>query len=153
MRSWFFRYVRLWVRASEARAELLVSRWVGRLLAWIAALFAGGIALLLATVAFILWVGDSLGWAGAFVIGALIWIGLAGIGFWIIPRAVRSSRLVQDALYRMKLAQAGMRLLEKRLSPPESDASPPWLSAAYTFLGRWLSRWILRLVRKWLPLP
>ncbi|RMF53157.1 MAG: hypothetical protein D6750_01270 [Bacteroidetes bacterium] len=150
MQRWLLRYARLWLNAAEARAELVVGRWAVRLLVGLAVGVAVGVALLLATAAFVAWKGPLWGWSFTLGLVAAVWL-LVGVGTaYVLPRVLYRAFRLEEAAYRLRLARAGLRLLEEKLPPTEAPLAPLW-QAAWPWLAKLLQRLLRSLIKKWLP--
>ncbi len=150
MQRWLLRYARLWLTAAEARAELLIGRWAVRLLVGLAVGVTGGVALLLGTAAFIAWKGPLWGWPFTLALVAMAWL-VVGVGAaYILPRMLSRAFRLEEAAYQLRLARAGLRLLEEKLPPTEAPLSPLW-QAARPWLAKLLQHLLRSLIKKWLP--
>lgn len=150
MQRWLLRYARFWLTAAEARAELLIGRWAVRLLVGFAIGVAIGVALLSATAAFVAWKGPVWGWPFTLALVAAVWLGI-GIGAaYVLPRLLYRAFRLEEAAYRMRLARAGMRLLEEKLPPTEAPLAPLW-QIALPWLTKFLQRFFRSLLKKWFP--
>ncbi len=148
MQPLWLRYLRLWGIALEARIELALSRWTVRLLRVVVILLAGGIALLLLTAAAIAWAAGNSAWGQGFLVGASIWIGLL-VMLLVLGRMWLNSMLFpKDAAYRLRLAQSGMRIIEKTQQPSPAQN---FFSTLYPLIGRFIWQVFRRWLRKWIP--
>lgn len=150
MQRWFLRYARFWLTAAEARAELLAGRWILRLIVGLGVGLTLFVALMLATAAFIAWKGPLWGWPFTFALMAITWL-LIGVGVaYLLPRLLYRALRLEGAAYRLRLASAGMRLLEEKLSPTEAPWAPLW-QTALPWLAKLLQRFLQSLLKKWFP--
>lgn len=148
MQPLWLRYLRLWGIALEARLELALSRWTARILRVMLMLLAGGMVLILLTAAAITWTAGSSAWGRGFLVGAGIWMGLLVI--LIVPGRLWLNKVLfpKDAAYRLRLAQSGMRIIEKTQQPSPTQAFLPTL---YPLIGRFIWQVFRRWLRKWIP--
>lgn len=152
MERWLLRYARLWLIAAEARVELLLIRWVSRLLTLLALLIGGIGVLIFLSLAFYSWKAPVWGAPLTFLTLAGLWLlGITAVG-WFLPRSIHRFLPLHSATYRLRLARAGMRLIEEELESPPRPAAPPkgiptWLLA---YFWNWGKRWLLRRLKQWL---
>ena len=149
------RYFRLWLVALEARTELLLYRWTSRTFALVWASFALGVSLLCLTGALLVWLGRVWGWLPALLVIGVGWLLLGGVILWKGASLFRRSLPVQDAAYRLRLAEGGLRLMEAHIlgAAGPKGAIPPSLWATIgLFLWRWGQRWLVRKLRQWIGL-
>lgn len=148
MEKRWLQYLRLWGIALEARIEMALGRWLANL-AFILVLFVAGLmAMILATASLVSWIVEADAWALGFLIGTLVWVGIAaGVGL-TLRGHLRRTLVPKEANYRLELAQAGMRLIEKEVVPAPT---PRWVQWAAPLLKRWILSLILRWVRRWIP--
>lgn len=148
MQPLWLRYLRLWSAALEARLEIALTRWGCRMLHFLLIVAAMGIALLLATAGLIAWIVGTSEWAIAFIGAAGFWLTL-GVLFWVLGRRILYALLTpRSALYRLRLAQAGLRLIETKLA----TASPSSLALSpFRWLSQIAGRWLWYTLRRWLP--
>lgn len=145
----------MWLVALEARAELLLYRWTSRTLMLVAAGFAFGVSLLCLTGALLVGLVRVWGWIPTLLVIGVGWFLLGGVMLWKGTRLFRRSLPVQDAVYRLRLAEGGLRLMEEHIlgAPDPKGAIPPSLWATMApFLWRWGQRWLVKKLRQWIGL-
>lgn len=133
----------------EARLEIVLGRWAARFVAAMLFSFFFVMTLSLLTAALIAWLAGVPKWSYGFLIGASVWGGVTALAG-VLGHGLLHRRMVsKEAIYRLRLAQSGMRLIEKSLAEPYTAKS---LSSALTApLGRLLWFFIRRWLRKWIP--
>lgn len=153
MLRWWLRYSRLWLIATEARLTLRLNAWAARTLYLFfmgLLLFIGG---LLCTASLLLWLSQLLGWATAFLLVGVLWVSAGLLWAWQGPRWLHRHFAQQEALYRLRLARAGMQLIQKQLAEaPSPSGLPPWLTPLLGLLWRGLRTSVFRKLRAWLRL-
>lgn len=153
MFRWWLRYSRLWLIATEARLTLRLNTWAARTLHLFFVglfLFVGG---LFCSASLLLWLSRPLGWVSALLLVGGLWVSAALLLAWRGPRWLHRYFAQREALYRLRLAQAGMQLIQKRLAQePPPLAFPPWLAPVFSWLWRSLRKSIFRKLRTWLRL-
>lgn len=148
MPATWLRYLRLWGIALEARMEIVLSRWTARVLRLVLLTLTGGVAMLSLTGAVIAWSAGSGDWGKGFLIGACLW-GSLFLLIWLFGQGwLRRALLPHDAAYRLRLAQAGMRLIERSPMPATSQGI---LTGLYPYLGRFVWQIVRRWLRRWIP--
>lgn len=146
-RRWL-QYLRLWGVALEARIEMALGRWLANLAFTLLLFVAGFVAMILATAGLVSWIVGADSWALGFLIGMLVWVGIAlGVGF-ILRGQLHRALVPKEANYRLELAQAGMRLIEKEVMPAPL---PRWVDWVAPLLKRWAISLIVRWLRRWVP--
>lgn len=154
--SWLVRYVRLLTWYTEARLSYLLSRTLVEtiLLVWTGlAIF---IALLCLSASLVMAIKPLVGLPLALLLAGFLWLLVAAASVFFLRPYLHKRFKTGRHLYRMTLARAGLRLLEKNLTTPPAASSPGFVGLIELFLSRWLSRWLLRrfqqLLRKISPL-
>ncbi|MEN2991951.1 MAG: hypothetical protein ABDH91_00150 [Bacteroidia bacterium] len=150
MPRWWLRYARLWIVALEARTELVLGRWAARILAVIFLGLALAFTLTLATLALIAVIAGFPRWSLAFGLAALIWMGFSWLLALFLPRWLYRRLMARQSLYRLRLAQAGMRLIEKTATPPPTEPSA-LLNLLPSLLPILWKKVIWPILRRWLP--
>lgn len=153
MLRWWLRYGRLWLTATEARLTLQLNQWAARTLSLVlgaTSLLIGG---LLCTTAGLLWLSQQIGWVAALLLTGSFWLAIGLLLAWQGPKWLLRFFSPQEALYRLRLAKAGMQLIEKHLAERASPTPvPDWLQTLLSWAWRNLRRLLLRRLRAWLPL-
>ncbi|MCS7298143.1 MAG: hypothetical protein RMK19_08615 [Bacteroidia bacterium] len=149
MSSLWLRYLRLWGIMLEARIEMVLLRWTVRVVSLFLIIGAGGLMLLLLTAGVISWIGGAERWAFGFWTGAALWGGIAVLIGVFGGSSLRRALPWQPASYRLRLAQAGLRLIEQRAF--QSLSARPILALLYQYLGRFLWQIALRWLRRRIP--
>jgi hypothetical protein len=154
--SWLLRYVRLLTWYTEARLSYLLSHTLAETirLVWIGlAVFVG---LLCLSAALVLAIKPLIGPPLALLLAGFFWLLVASASVFFLGPYLHKRFQAGRHLYRMTLARAGLRLLEKNLTAPPAAAAPGFLGLLGSFLSRWLSRWLMRkfqqFLRKMIPL-
>ncbi|MCS6790414.1 MAG: hypothetical protein NZ580_05495 [Bacteroidia bacterium] len=146
-RRWL-QYLRFWGTALEARFEMALGRWMANLAFTLLILVAGLMAMILATASLVSWIVGANSWALGFLVGMLVWVGsMLGVGL-ILRKLLRRALVPKDAIYRLELAQAGMRLIEREMIPVRL---PQWTEWVVPILKRWAISLVMRWLRRWLP--
>ncbi len=153
MLRWWLRYSRLWLIATEARLTLRLNTWAARTLHLFLVALLLLIGGMLCSAGFLLWLGQLIGWVSALLLVGALWIGAGLLLAWRGPRWLHRYFAQHEALYRLRLAQAGMQLMQKYLTQePSSPSLPAWLSPLLSLLWRSLRQNLFRKLRAWLPL-
>ena len=154
--SWIVRYVRLLTWYAEARLSYLLSRTLSETLLFAWTGLAVLIALLCLSGALVLAMEPLVGVPMALLLAGLLWLIIAVGSVLLLGPYLHKRFQTGRHLYRMTLARAGLRLLEKNLSAPPATSSPGFFALFGPLLSRWLSQWLLRrfqrLLRKISPL-
>ncbi|MCS7152752.1 MAG: hypothetical protein N2253_02745 [Bacteroidia bacterium] len=149
MQPLWLRYIRLLSIVVEARIEIALSRWSARVLSLLISAIAGGMALFFAAVGLAAWVAGAANWGKGFLVGAGLWAVILILQLTYGQVWLRRRLTPQEALYRLRLAQAGIRLIEKSLRPPAFSSL--LVSNLYRYLGNLIWSLIRRWLRKWIP--
>ncbi|MCX8112417.1 MAG: hypothetical protein N3E49_04365 [Bacteroidia bacterium] len=149
MKGLWLRYLRLWSVSLEARLEILLSRWAARLVGLIVIVAAGGITLLLLTAALIAWAAGTTTWSFAFLAGSGLWGAILIVSLVLGRQWIKRLLFPREALYRLQLAQSGLRLIEKSLV--KSQTAPAITSIIYRYLGQIAWGAVRKWLRKWIP--
>lgn len=148
MLSVWLRYLRLWSIALEARLEIALSRWTVRVVRLLLLILTAGIAILSLTGALIAWTAGADSWGRGFLAGASLW-GTLFLLIWLFGQGwLRRTLLPYEATYRLRLAQSGMRLIERTQTPLPSQNL---LTPLYPYLGRFVWQIVRRWLRRWIP--
>ncbi len=145
--SLFFRYLRLLTWYTEARLSYLLSRTLADTLhlLWVGiALF---IALLCFSAAFLFALAKPLGLSTALLLTGLLWTLLAAASLLFLKPWLYKRFQTRRHLYRMTIAQSGLRLIEKRLFPAASESPSIWASLL-PILSQWLWKWLQTRLRQ-----
>ncbi|MCX7606071.1 MAG: hypothetical protein N2170_02235 [Bacteroidia bacterium] len=144
------RYAKFWLIAIEARTELILGRWLSRLITLLWVGMAVFIATLLCTAALVFWFAEKWGWVSAFLVASGLWLGGAFLIGWGAPRWLRNQFAYREALYRYRLARAGIRLMERGGRQSVMASFPSlWGQWILPFVWRMGKRWLMRKLRQW----
>jgi membrane protein implicated in regulation of membrane protease activity len=156
--SLLLRYFRLLIWYAEARLNYLLSRALAETLHLLWVGIAALIALLCLSAALLLALSHLLSPPMALLLTGLLW-GLIAIisAFFLRPWLYKRFQTGRH-LYRMTLARAGLRLMEKNLlsRPPQLSPSSSLVASLLPLLSQWIAKWlktrIRQLLRKISPL-
>ncbi|MCS6895993.1 MAG: hypothetical protein NZZ60_07625 [Bacteroidia bacterium] len=149
MQSLWLRYIKLLTISLEARFELALGKWAARLLTVILLVSSLAVTLLLLTAAVVTWAAGAVRWGYGFLIGAGLWAALSFVVTTFGHSLLRRQMISREAIYRLRLAQSGMRLIERSLS--DSPGEKGLLPGLMGHIGRLLWSIVKQWLRKWVP--
>ncbi|MCS7188815.1 MAG: phage holin family protein [Bacteroidia bacterium] len=154
MPDWWVRYLKFWIIFIEAKAELAVGRWATRMLTILGVGIASLFAAILWSSALLFWLSQRWGWPAAGILVGSFWLLGAFLMAWWGPKWIQRRLLLKEVIYRLRLAQAAMQLMEKTYFPKERKQriSASIATLLIPLVWSWGRRWIMKKIKRWIPL-